>query len=434
MPSPRRRATDRIPWRTSWSGTSSVLITLGTFLGAALLIAARRPDQIRFPEAWNEDGAFIVRFLIEDGWKSIFVPVNGYLIVPSKLVSYLAVRVSFLHYPAVSTFFGIAAQAACVTIVARAPTLLPLRLAAAAAIVAVPTAPEVFTLPEYTLWWTSLLLFVALLWASSPASPWRYLLLIVGGISSPTVVATLPAFALNAAARRRKHDILIFIVAAALAALQMHYVLDTDTASTRTFHAGLVPMIVAKFFGLLIWTGPGQVITGLSLLAGIAAGSFALPKEDRLPYCLLGACLIGTIASAAYRAPVEILNTISGGPRYFFFPFVMQMWMLLWLSARIASPLNALPAIALLMVVPLSYAHFQSHQERLTSWTENALACSTGGDTTFQVHHDGLRQHAHLVPYTHTNCRNAVRHAFADRPFLSRRFARPVGAAPTTGG
>lgn len=393
------------------------VLTAGTFVLAAALIAARRPDQIAFPEAWNEDGLYVVPQLIESGWRSIFVPIAGYLIIPTKAISYLALWISFVYYPAVSTALGVAVQALCVTVVARVPTVMPARLMMAAAVVFLPINPEPFVLPQYTLWWTPLLIFVAFLWSGAPGSPWRYLFVILGGISGPIVIMTLPALALNAAVRRRKEETFLLITAVIVAAIQVYYVVTTGASSTNTFRVELLSEVVETFFGLLTWAGQSEPLARVSiglLIAGLLAGGvFVLPEEDRLPYCLLGGCLVGTIASALYRAPV--LAPVNAGPRFFFYPFILELWMFIWLAARISSPLKALPVLVLVAVVPLSVANFQRRQDRATSWSANARACGAGVDTTFQIQHDGNPQLADPIFYPHAVCQKAINHAIFDR-------------------
>jgi hypothetical protein len=414
-----READSRFAWQRKRLPSA---VAVGTFLVALVLIAARRPDQIAFPEAWNEDGAYVVRFMVEQGWQYIFVPINGYLIVPSKVISYLAVRISFLYYPLVSTVLGVMTQALCVTAIARAPTVMPVRLAMAAAILFVPTDPETFVLPEYVLWWTPLLIPVALLWAGAPGSLWRYVFVFVGGISAPIVIGFLPFLAVNAVVRRRKQEVLLLVVAALATLIQGYFIANTDTISTATFRVELAGMVVAKFFGMPAWSLPSLLVPTSLLVAGLlAAGVFVLPREDRFPYCLLGGCLLGTIGLSAYRVPVEILSPVGSGPRYFFYPFVLQLWMLIWLAARTRGRLRMLPVAVILAAVPLSVANFQRHQDRLASWTQRAAVCSGGVNTIFEVHHSGIRSEAHHVGYSGTTCREAVSNAILDRFLISER-------------
>ncbi len=402
--------------RSRWAGISPFLITVATFIAAAGLIAARRPGQIAFPEAWDEDGVFYVPLVIEHGWRFIFQPWAGYLIVPSKLVSGLAVWISFMHYPAVSTAIAIAAEAACVTVIARAPTVLPARMAMAAAVVFLPTNPETFALPLYTFWWTSLLLFVALLWSGAPQSPWRYLLVVIGGISSPTILVILPVIAVNAAVRRKRPDLLLLLAGAAVGAIQLYCVLTTDTSSAGAFHLRLTPLVISRFFGFL--TAPGAsapLAAGLLLVSLVAAGVFIVPKEDRLSYILLGGCLAGTVASVVYRAPIGLLHPLTAGPRYFFHSTILTLWLVMWMAVRGRRPVNAVPVLLLVMVLPVSYRMFQRHQDRLAPWSVSARRCIAWTDTAFPIQIDGTRQTAAMVVYPHTICEKGVKEALFDR-------------------
>ncbi|MCG2942240.1 hypothetical protein, partial [Escherichia coli] len=75
---------------------------------------------------------------------AIFEPVNGYLILPSRIITYIALFISFEHYPVISTIIGIAAQAACVAAVAASPTYLRGRILCAVMMVILPMNAEVY--------------------------------------------------------------------------------------------------------------------------------------------------------------------------------------------------------------------------------------------------------------------------------------------------
>lgn len=180
-----------------------ILSVSSIFLISFLVIIIRRWSQIEHPAVWVEDGKYVVPDLLTYGWKSIFYPLNGYLIIPSKFCSWLALKISFIHYDIISTFLACIIQAACVAVIGCAPCVLPAQYALAAAAVLVPTNTEVFGLPLYVFWWTTLLLFPALFWRGN--NPFKQTLLVVlGGTSSPVVVALLPAFIYSSIKRKEK--------------------------------------------------------------------------------------------------------------------------------------------------------------------------------------------------------------------------------------
>jgi hypothetical protein len=91
--------------RAATSGTSArpALYYAALFLLFFFLLYLRRPAQLLHPQVWDEDGTQIVPGLIDHGLKSLFYPVNGYLVLVPKLISAISLSISGVHYPLVST-------------------------------------------------------------------------------------------------------------------------------------------------------------------------------------------------------------------------------------------------------------------------------------------------------------------------------------------
>jgi hypothetical protein len=390
------------------SAASRLRIALPVFLVAAVLIALRRPDQIAFPEVWNEDGIFVLPQLLEHGFAAVFEPVNGYLIVPSRLISWIALSISLEHYPAYATWLGILAQAACVATVAAAPTFLRAKPLCALALLALPMNAEVYALPQYTFWWTTLFLFLALIWEPGRSQRLRNVLLVIGGVSSPMVVVLTPLFALRAAATRRRDDVIATLVVAAVAAVQLYFVFVGDPAETVPLELRQVWAAIGTFFaGWTVLGGrPGDEILGLAVCALLAGGALALPKDQRLPYVLLGLTLGGAIASAMLRVPADLISPVGNGPRYFFLPLVLIFWMLVWLASTRRAVLFAAALALMAAAAPITLAHYQRGQEPLRPWSQAVRECRERG-ADMPVQHDGLQVHQHKVPYGSELCRKA---------------------------
>jgi hypothetical protein len=126
------------------------------FIAAAILIL-RRPDHILLPAAWNEDGTLVLPELLNRGWQSIIWRESGYLIIPSRVLSALALAISFSHYALVAIPLSLIAQSACVAAIASAPSHLPAPSLCAVMAVLIPTDPEVLLTPLYVFRWTGLL-------------------------------------------------------------------------------------------------------------------------------------------------------------------------------------------------------------------------------------------------------------------------------------
>ena len=242
------------------------------------------------PAVWNEDGSWIVPATIESGWRAIFAPVNGYLIVPSRFITWLALQISFEHYAAVSTALGVFAQALCVSAIAFSPTLLPFRLGMAIAVLLVPTDPECFVLPQYTFWWTTLLAVLAVFWTERHQLV-RSVFVVLGGLSSPLIVAIAPILVLRAAIERSWGNAMAATVGIGAAATQYFLVRQSDYMPPLEWWRSDILVTAEKMGGMALNFPPGVAATlvGLTLAGFLVVSAVALPRKDLLAYLWLGA-------------------------------------------------------------------------------------------------------------------------------------------------
>lgn len=385
--------------------------TLGAFTFAAImiwagaLIALRRPDQIVNPEVWNEDGIFVIPQIIQGGFLSVFEPVNGYLIIPSRLITWLSLQAPLEYYPTISTALGVTAQTACVAAVAVAPTMLRWPVLCAALMVFLPMDPEVYVLPQYTFWWTTTLLFLALIWVSAAAPIWRNAFIVIGGFSSPLAIVLLPLFGLRLAFTRAREDVIALAIVAAVSIVQLYFILLGDPANTESFAlADVLPTISIFFSGWTVFAEhPRALWVGLAVCAVLASGLLVLRGEERFFYLLTGLMLGGAVASSVLRAPIEIMSPVGNGPRYFFLPLVLIAWMLVWLLASRKAIAMTASAAVVLCAAPVSWAYYPRGQEQIQPWAEAVQDCRQGGHE-MPVHHNGQAFHQHLVPYDQSWC------------------------------
>lgn len=395
------------------------------WLAAALVIAARRPGQILAPELWLEEGTLVLPEFLRHGWTYIFYPLNGYLVIPSKIIMYISLRISFLYYPEVSNVLGTLAQAACVTAVAFFPTLLPARLVCAIAILLVPSDSEVFVLPQYTFWWTSLLLFLSLLWREGASAGWRGASAFIGGVSSPLVVLLAPLFVAVAMVRRTGSAIAAAVVAVATAALQLAFLLQPRTGSDADLSVLGLIRATATLLGSFALPKDSAfgLIVGAAVAALLVAGIRLLPRADRLPFLLLGLALGAAVASSVARVPLDVMHPFHAGPRYFFFPFVLFSWMLIWMMLRLPVEYKAAAAVcfagALLNVLP----YFQRHQQHLVPWRQQVAECLSAPTTKFEIQYDGSLARAWQSEFTREMCAAGIAGSPIDKALFENRPA-----------
>lgn len=309
-------------------------LLLAIFACALLL---RCWPRLASPQVWAEDGTQVLYGFINDGWPAFFQPFNGYWPLIGKLISATALSFSIYYYPLLSTVLTCLFTVSVGLAVALSPTALRGRFFCALAIFLIPTDAEVYGFPLCAFWWAGILLFLLALWNEQHANPvWRTGFLLIGGLSSPVIIAMLPVLYWRAIFYRgARVEQWLALLATLVALLQVAYL----AGGAPQQHASLLSSpshVVPKFFGGFLLGNAGLGLAwawsaGLLVIAGLLLWFLrAAPDKARwiLPYLL-----ISTIALSVARVDPAVLNTYAAGPRYFFYPFVILFWIFVQLHA-----------------------------------------------------------------------------------------------------
>ncbi|HEY4990279.1 MAG TPA: hypothetical protein VII09_10755 [Opitutaceae bacterium] len=328
------------------------------FLG---LLASRRWEQFKSPQVWCEDGRIISGF-IANGWREFLLPVNGYLILVPKIITRASLAISTFYYPIVSTVLACLFSAGVGLAVAFSPTRLRGRVACALSLFLVPSDAEVFGLPLYTLWWAPILLLLLALWDERRSClGLRLLFVAAGGLSSPFILVVWPVLCLRALwLRRRGAETAVALAATLVSAVQVKFILGgahMELPPGSSFLAYVVP----KFCGWFLlgnFSEASAVLWPAGFLVMAVIAAFWIEGRRSPTAWILVYLYCGGVASSIFRNDPAALHPIRGGPRYFFFPFILTFWILIqlllateikWLrislgTALAVAVLNALPA------------------------------------------------------------------------------------------
>lgn len=372
-----------------------LLVLLAIFFA---LLYLRRPQQLLHPQVWDEDGTRIIPALLTHGLASLFYPVNGYLIVLPKLISALALAISGLYYPLISTVIAWIFIVGVCLAVAVSPTWLRGGALLGMATLFVPTDPEVFGIPLYTFWWASLLLFLVVLWdENSKNLAWRVTFVVIGGLSSPIIFLVTPLLAIRAALfRDKRREWLVLLTAVICCCVQAVAMLHfSDRLTGGTINAHNLGHLMPKFLGgylagnfirrtdHLVW-----IATGVFLLFLLATISF-LRKRPR--YLFLLGLWLGAIYFIGRRVDVGLLQTRWGAPRYFFLPFVLIAWYVVSVLAESGNWNLRLFAAALLFTSFLNMLPVRTRPQQDFHWAEQLSACKDPGPNLIAISYDGHR-------------------------------------------
>lgn len=415
-------------------------IGLGALVAAATLLALvlRRPSQWSNPYVWVEDGRDLLPQFVDYGWSTLLHPVAGYILIPNKLINALSVTLSFRWLPEISLVLAALFTMAVMVMLALAPTRLRAPWACALAVLAVPTDPEVFSTSAYALWWAGFLVLIPLFWdeRQSPGLRWRLPMLLLGALSSPLIVMMAPLYGMRALLLRQRNEWSMLFVAGALGSLQALLVLLNSVSSHEHRSLPSISALLERFVGhFLFWhpdlTQPALIAgVGLALSIVVVAAAWSQRRERDWVLPALIACFLLSVAASAARVPVDPLNPFAGGPRYFFYPYVLLAWILIQLIGGARGPARAM--LLLLLLAPLHQTlqyGFRTHAR--LDWRSEVGNCTSGHSAIGPaVHVAGQTEFLWHAPLTAEQCRKLVTQSLFDNR-LAPQDLPPAPASST---
>jgi hypothetical protein len=312
------------------------------FVGAVILVF-RRPDQIRNPQLWAEDGIFFVQ-TYHLGWSAFLTEVAGYSQLAPRLIAGLARLFDPRWVPHV--FVGSALALTLYTLSralsSRCP--LPRRGLSALAIVLVPDAAEVL-LNAGNIQWVLAGAFILLLISADPQrnTPFLHdLIAAIGfGLSGPFSILLAPFFVWRAATRRTRASTVLAVVVGTCAVIQIVSILRhpqlPPAGATLDGHALLAVAGLRVAGGLLL--GPflpsqlpwlvGVALTVVTLVAVGARcrGSRGVDNWRLFLGLAFGALLTSTLYRCWHSLPA--ISALGAAARYFYPVQLLVLWLLL---------------------------------------------------------------------------------------------------------
>lgn len=356
----------------------------------------RRPDQFQHPYLWVEDGGINLPEYIEHGWMFVFRPIVGYFILPVRVLFGAAASLSFRWLPEISFALSLLFTYAVLVSIMTAPTHLRHRFLCAASVMLIPSDSEVFGVALYSGWWGTLLAFIPIFWREDVKGhlPLRSTFLITGGLSTPVAIGLLPFFAFRAYRWRTRSEVSMLALCAALAGLQGTALVQSSAAVDGDIEIAKGFTLIAKFFGnYLYWTPTVPqshlyTILGLALVAAIGVAGYVRRHSVGWTFFGLVGCLVMVIALSIVRASVDDIHPVLAGPRYFFLPFVLTSWLLLYLLDRRHQGTTVLCASALLLALWMAIV-FGTRTHQPVDWRAHVDACVRSERHTFPIHVTG---------------------------------------------
>lgn len=415
---PKAAAAETIPDSHIQASKRVALLVLG---GCLLIWFGRRPEQLFHPYLWDEESNVLRRFL-DDGWLGALRPDEGYLILPATLLLPLAAIISFTHLTVVAFWMATTVFALTVWMMVVPDSRWGnrgTRVFMAFAMALCPANPETFGVLLYSFWWATLWPVIVLgwkrdlWWARAP-------LLIIAGLSSPAGAVMAIPFAVSWWFTRRRADAVAAGILAAALAVQITVVMTGHRGAAVSTDLRLLLAQSLRTVGLFViwWTTPDHAHWRFNMLVGLvlfgmlaAAAGCALRRRHRIePLLLLVAVALFTGLSAA---PTPLTsNPQDGAPRYYFLPFILLSWLLvfLWRESLLPSPI---PVVAGVLVVTsmlgivTTFSRSQASTTGRLDWQQEIFDCATSnaGTVKIPVYYDGSAGSLWSMNMTPTECR-----------------------------
>lgn len=366
--------------------------------------------RLLYPEIWIEDGTQNIAGFVNTGVLSIFSPVGGYLTIIPKLISFGAISISFTQYPIISIVFAWVTTLLIFLIIARAPTYLHGQFLLAIACFLIPSDPEVFGLPSYTFWWSSLLLFTLTFWKENQNILLCGILLIFSSLSAPICLITLPLFWARGFRFKTSSEWFLAILASILAIAQL-IVMIIHNNPGHLNPTETISLFIPVFFGSYL---VGNLNSEWNLLFGLLLFGLLMIGATNNRSWMMAALiylLFSSILISAYRVELSILNPIHAGPRYFFYPYILISWILIQLICTSTFSLRVIAGIFLIISCVNSLPHLVRKHDRL-NWNSHVANCANSEVYVFPIHFAGNKNQVWTFSLRGEQCRELLKKDF----------------------
>jgi len=397
-----RRATESFP--------SNALQAVALIALTIAVLFARRPDQFLHPYIWVEDGDPILKDYAARGLASFWDPVSGYLILATKLITLSSFKLSIEYAPEIALALTVAFTCAVVVAVALSPTHLRWPYLCAIAVLTSPVTPEVYGVSLLAFWWAGLLVVLALVWDADHGAPWlRAGYLVLGGLSTPVMVPLAALFVLRALLERRRSEFIAAGLAVAVATIQARAIFGYHHIDyTRLIDPHVIRVAMDKFTGYFFFSQRyGRFYTGLLIVPLLGVALWQIRARLTLHFILLLLAWGAICATTALRNPIHDINPLNGGPRYFFYPFILFSWILIWLSALSPAHVRVLVLAGCLLGVAWVYKRMTRSHDAM-DWRGHIAACAQSERYDLPIHKEGRANDPWYVKLTGQQCRDLI--------------------------
>lgn len=371
-----------------------------TLVACAVILAARRPDQIFHAQFWAEDTWFF-SWARARGLHEFVMAYNGYLHTVPRLMAALAALADPAWAPGiyVGIAFAFTLYVAARTQAAR--SALPRHAGFALAVVLIPDTFEVF-LNGTCLQFVLLIGFLLILLSAEPRRWWEalhdFFFALLFGLTGPFSIVLAPFFLWRAWVRRSAFSIALALTVIVCGVIQFNFVRQSTeppidqpvppTASAALAATGmrLGGSLLAGSQVPMDYPRPVEVTLGLLSLAAVAAlAVWRGPRRaERL---VLAAVFALLLASTLYRGRLTLpsLCHFAFGSRYFYPLQLILVWLLLLLAIDAPRRAGRTAAVVLVWMLAINVPRLREGPMPDQHWANYVPQLRAGEAVTIPV-------------------------------------------------
>jgi hypothetical protein len=384
-----------------------------TLVLCALILAARRPAQIRSPQFWAEEGAVFYADAYTLGASALVKSFGGYLNSMQRIVAAASQWADPAWAPAifVAAAFVLTLYVAARTQSARFP--LPPHVGYALAVVLVPDMFEVLLFLNNIDRITAAG-FLLVLVSRDPRRWWQKAhdaaAVSMFGLTGPYSIVFAPLFLWRATKRRTRASFVLAVLVIGCALTQGTLIGLHEKG--KLADEGPVAMGYGDFVPEKLLAVPGMRIAG-SLLAGYRVPlDYSLPVETALGLGVLvavallalrkgpartervwmGIAFLLVLASALYRCRLVLPDLCHAvfGARYFYFPQLIVLWLLLALAVERKRWLSGFAWLLLFWIVAINIPRLREPGLQDFGWADYAPQIRRGEAVAIPTNPGGI--------------------------------------------
>jgi hypothetical protein len=216
-------------------------------------------------------------------------------------------------------------------------------------------------------------------------------------------------FVLRALLERRRSEFIAAGLAVAVAAIQARAIFGYHHIDyTRLIDPHVIRVAMDKFTGYMFFGARyGRFYTGLLVVPLLGVALWQIRARLTLHFVLLLLAWGAICATTALRNPIHVIDPLNGGPRYFFYPFILFTWILIWISALSPARVRLLVLAACLMGMAWVYKRMTRSHDAM-DWRAHIAACTRSEQYELPIHKEGRANDPWYVKLTGQQCRDLI--------------------------